>query len=115
MLPSRMQLPLETEDQLKKLKVYTGITPNVAARIAFFKSIESGYIYILNDQKLDGTLVLDKVTWLGETSSITELILKLQYEAYDQRQMARAWAAHVHDGLTSLRNHRSFKDFVGNI
>ncbi|WP_373567718.1 DndE family protein, partial [Pseudomonas syringae] len=30
-----MQLSLDTEEQLKKLKAYTGITPNVAARIAF--------------------------------------------------------------------------------
>ncbi len=115
MLPNRMQLSLDTEEQLKKLKAYTGITPNVAARIAFFKSIESGYIYTRDDKKLDGALVLDKITWLGETSSVTELVLKLHYEDYDPKQMAKAWAAHVHDGLASLRNHRSLKDFVSAI
>lgn len=36
MLPNRMVLSRQTEDQLKKLKGYTGITPNVAARLAFF-------------------------------------------------------------------------------
>lgn len=35
MLPNRMVLSRQTEDQLKKLKGYTGITPNVAARLAF--------------------------------------------------------------------------------
>lgn len=112
MLPNRMQLSLDTEDQLKKLKAYTGITPNVAARIAFFKSIESGFVYTLDDKKLDGALVLDKVTWLGETSSVIELLLKLHYDSYDPKEMAKAWAAHVHDGLASLRNHRSLKDFL---
>lgn len=115
MLPNRMQLSIETEEQLKKLKAYTGITPNVAARIAFFRSVESGYTYTPDEKKLDGALVLDKVTWLGETSSITELVLKLHYESYDSKLMAKAWAAHVHDGLASLRNHRSLKDFVGAI
>lgn len=115
MLPNRMQLSQETEEQLKKLKAYTGITPNVAARIAFFKSVESGFIYIPDENKPDGTLILDKVTWLGETSSITELVLRLQYEDYDSKLLAKAWAAHVHEGLASLRNHRSLKDFVSAI
>ncbi|WP_146685594.1 DndE family protein, partial [Escherichia coli] len=30
MLPNRMALSRQTEDQLKKLKGYTGITPNIA-------------------------------------------------------------------------------------
>lgn len=36
MLPNRMVLSRQTEEQLKRLKGYTGITPNVAARLAFF-------------------------------------------------------------------------------
>lgn len=35
MLPNRMVLNRQTEEQLKRLKGYTGITPNVAARLAF--------------------------------------------------------------------------------
>ncbi|MBW2858615.1 DndE family protein, partial [Escherichia coli] len=34
MLPNRMVLNRQTEEQLKRLKGYTGITPNVAARLA---------------------------------------------------------------------------------
>ena len=41
MLPNRMQLSKNTEEQLKKLKAQTGITPNISARIAFFKSVEN--------------------------------------------------------------------------
>lgn len=115
MLPNRMQLSLETEEQLKKLKAYTGITPNIAARLAFFRSIESGYVYTQDERKLDGMLVLDKITWLGETSLVIELILKLHYSNFDPKQMAKAWAAHVHDGAGSLRNHRNLKDFVSAI
>lgn len=45
MLPNRMVLSRQTEEQLKRLKGYTGITPNVAARLAFFRSVESEFRY----------------------------------------------------------------------
>lgn len=107
MLPNRMQLSVDTEEQLKKLKAYTGVTPNVAARLAFFRSIESGFVYKPNSTKLDGSLVLDKITWLGDTLILTELLLKSKYRNMDQKMYVRAWAAHVHDGIAALRNHRS--------
>lgn len=111
MLPNRMQLTSQTEDQLKRLKGYTGITPNISARLAFFRSIESGFHYQLDDRKLDGALVLDKVTWLGETVLATELLLKMNYPELNHRDLVKAWAAHVEEGISALRNHRNLKDF----
>ena len=107
MLPNRMNLSSTTEEQLKKLKAYTGITPNVSARIAFFRSIESDFRYSGNEAKLDGGLVLDKTTWLGETSELTELILKMHYPKLEAKQLQQAWAAHVEDGIASIRNFKS--------
>ncbi|WP_330982111.1 MULTISPECIES: DNA sulfur modification protein DndE [Enterobacterales] len=114
MLPNRMQLSRQTEEQLKKLKAYTGITPNVAARLAFFRSVESDFRYSTEreSRKLDGSLVLDKITWLGETLQATQLVLKMLYPHMEQKDLIKAWAAHVEDGITSLRNCRSFIDFV---
>ncbi|ECG8513413.1 DNA sulfur modification protein DndE [Salmonella enterica subsp. salamae] len=114
MLPNRMALNRQTEDQLKKLKGYTGITPNVAARLAFFRSVESEFRYLpeRDTKKLDGSLVLDKITWLGETLQATELVLKMLYPHLEQKTMIKAWAAHVEDGIAALRNHRSLKDLV---
>ena len=112
MLPNRMQLTQQTEEQLKRLKAYTGVTPNVAARIAFFRSMESGFRYHGDQRKLDGTLVLDKNTWLGETSQVTELLLTLHYPEQDQKELTKAWAAHVEDGIAALRNHRSLNDLA---
>ena len=109
MLPNRMNLTRTTEEQLKKLKGYTGVTPNVSARIAFFRSVESDFRYNLIEVKLDGSLVLDKFTWLGETSDVTELILKIYYPELDTKQHQQAWAAHVEDGIASLRNHKSIE------
>lgn len=51
MLPNRMQLSRQTEEQLKRLKSYTGITPNVAARLAFFRSIENEFRFTDADGK----------------------------------------------------------------
>lgn len=115
MLPNRMNLPKQVEEQLKKLKQYTGVTPNVAARIAFFRSIESGYRYHDDGRKLDGALVLDKVTWLGETSQVTELILQLEYPELDDKESMKAWSAHVEDGAASIRNHKNLIELVRSI
>ncbi|EPE0639890.1 DNA sulfur modification protein DndE [Vibrio cholerae] len=111
MLPNRMNLTRTTEEQLKKLKGYTGITPNISARLAFFRSIESNFRYQGQEAKLDGSLVLDKYTWLGETSDVTELVLKMYYPELDTKGYQQAWAAHVEDGISSIRNHKSLLDF----
>ncbi|WP_134691037.1 DNA sulfur modification protein DndE [Enterobacter hormaechei] len=114
MLPNRMQLSRQTEEQLKKLKGYTGITPNIAARLAFFRSVEGEFRYSseLDSKKLDGTLVLDKITWLGDTLQTTELSLKMLYPHISHKDMMKAWAAHVEDGIAALRNYRSLRDLT---
>uniref|UniRef100_UPI000CFBF2F6 DNA sulfur modification protein DndE n=1 Tax=Cronobacter dublinensis TaxID=413497 RepID=UPI000CFBF2F6 len=101
-------------DQLKKLKGFTGITPNVAARLAFFRSVESEFRYLpeRDTKKLDGSLVLDKITWLGETLQATELVLKMLYPQLEQKTMIKAWAAHVEDGIAGLRNYRTLISIV---
>ncbi|TMX59440.1 DNA sulfur modification protein DndE [Vibrio rotiferianus] len=115
MLPNRMNLTRTTEEQLKKLKGYTGITPNVSARIAFFRSIESDFRYRGQEAKLDGSLVLDKYTWLGETSDLTELVLKMYYPELDSKHYQQAWAAHVEDGIAAIRNHRALSEFSSSL
>ena len=103
-----MQLTKTVEEQLKRLKSNTDITPNVSARIAFFRSVESGFTYTdADEKKLDGSLVLDKITWLGETQLITEQVLKLKYPELEGKVLQSAWAAHVEDGVATLRNHKS--------
>jgi DNA sulfur modification protein DndE len=108
-----MQLSRQTEEQLKKLKGYTGITPNVAARLAFFRSVESEFRYSpeRDSKKLDGILILDKITWLGETLQTTELVLKMLYPQIAQKDIIKAWAAHVEDGIAGLRNYRNLIKF----
>ncbi|MCG9602722.1 DNA sulfur modification protein DndE [Vibrio sp. Isolate31] len=116
MLPNRMNLSKTTEEQLKKLKGQTGISPNVSSRLAFFRSVESGFKYSAEAaKKLDGSLVLDKVTWLGDTQLVTELVLKQAYPDLDDKETMTAWAAHVEDGIAALRNHKNLLDFSNNL
>tara|TARA_R110000765_G_scaffold323962_1_gene415587 strand:+ start:2174 stop:2524 length:351 start_codon:yes stop_codon:yes gene_type:complete len=116
MLPNRMQLNKTVEEQLKKLKASTGITPNVSARIAFFRSIESDYNYQPEiAYKLDGSLVLDKFTWLGKTQLVTELLLKQKYPDLDGRELQSAWASHIEHGIGALRNHKTLVDISLNL
>lgn len=114
MLPNRMVLSRQTEEQLRKLKGYTGITPNVAARLAFFRSVESEFRYSpeRDSKKLDGVLVLDKITWLGETLQTTELVLKMLYPQLEQKMLIKAWAAHVEDGIAAIRNYKNLKSIT---
>jgi len=113
MLPNRMQLNRTVEEQLKKLKANTGITPNVSARIAFFRSIESDYVYQKNiDYKLDGSLTLDKFTWLGKTQLVTELLLKTKYPKLEGKELQVAWASHVEHGVSALRNHKDLSNLI---
>jgi len=116
MLPNRMQLNRTVEEQLKKLKANTGITPNVSARIAFFRSIESDYTYQPNiEYKLDGSLTLDKFTWLGKSQLVTELLLKKKYPELKGKELQFAWASHVEHGVSALRNHKDLSSLIATL
>jgi DNA sulfur modification protein DndE len=111
-----MQLNSTVEEQLKKLKANTGITPNVSARIAFFRSIESDFTYQPNTEyKLNGNLTLDKFTWLGKTQLVTELLLKKKYPGLEGKELQVAWASHVEHGISSLRNQKSLKNLTSSL
>ena len=113
MLPNRMQLSRTVEEQLKKLKGYTGVTPNVSARIAFFRSIESDFRYdTTTEYATNGTLTLDKITWLGRTQEITELLLKHTYPDLEGKQLQQAWAAHVEHGISNIKGIKSLTVFM---
>lgn len=115
MLPNRLQVNSRVEDQLRRLKSVTGIAPNLSARIAFFRSVENGYRFDDMSYKADGKQNMDKAVWLGDTIVATELILKMRYPHLDGRNLMLAWAAHVEDGIASLRNHRTIKEFCSAI
>ncbi len=108
MLPNRLQLNARVEEQLKRLKIATGVSPNISARIAFFRSVESGFrLDYKGGYRTDGKMIMDKATWLGDTSIATELVLRMFYQNLDGKELMQAWAAHVEDGIASLRNYKN--------
>ncbi|HAE0856672.1 TPA_asm: DNA sulfur modification protein DndE [Salmonella enterica subsp. enterica serovar Ohio] len=111
MLPNRLQVNSRVEEQLKRLKSYTGLAPNISSRIAFFRSVESGYRFYGGDYKTDGKMNMDKATWLGDTGVAVELVLKMLYPQLEGRVLMQAWAAHIEDGIASLRNHKDIREF----
>ena len=113
MLPTRgLKLPKDTDELLRRLKQRTKVTPNILSRIAFFKSVESGYRYHDKSIKLDGSLVLDKVTWLGDLSLAIECTLQMLYPELDNKDLEKAWATHVQHGAKSFRSAKSIKDLI---
>nr|WP_155696096.1 DNA sulfur modification protein DndE [Psychrosphaera haliotis] len=108
-----MKINITVEEQLRRLKTQTGIRPNISARIAFFRSIESGYTF---DPKLkyelNSKLELDKVTWLGKTQLVTELLLKKKYPTLDGKELQVAWASHVEHGIGALRSHKYLTEIL---
>ncbi len=104
MLPNRLNLYKATEDQLKAFKQQTGITPNVAARVAFAVSLDKGYIHTDDGTRPDGTLNLDRSTWFGEYITLYEALLVALYPEASSEKLERAWARHVEAGLPDLRN-----------
>ena len=103
MLPNNFRLFQETEDKLKKLKTRTGVTPNVAARIAFFSSIESGYRYTQDDRRTDGSLALNKTVWFGNYEGLVDTLLRDLYPDFDDDGLVKAWASHVRDGEGGIK------------
>ena len=112
MLPNRMTLSKQTEERLRRLKQYTGINPNVSARIAFFRSYENGFAFTNDKIKLDGSMTLDKVTWLGDTLYFVESLLKGRYPNLQRKGMTNAWAAHVEDGTAGIYTSKSLPEFL---
>lgn len=114
MLPNRLNLYKTTEDELKRLKQHTGLTPNVAARLAFAISLREGYMFDLNAERSqpDGTLNLDKITWFGEHLGLYELLLKRTYPSLEGKDLERAWAAHVESGTAKLKGRGRIQELV---
>ncbi|MBT41820.1 MAG: DNA sulfur modification protein DndE [Idiomarina sp.] len=117
MLPNSFSLNKTTEDRLKLLKLRTGVAPNVSARLAFFKSIHSGFKATnWGDYVIDGGLRLDKLTWLGSNQLVIETVLKSYYPRIESvTEMQRVWAMHVEHGSASFHNRYDLGDFVSEI
>ncbi len=102
MLPNKMRISENATNSLRRLQNSTGLTVNIGARLAFFTSLERGYRADLSAEIEHTGRELDKHTWLGTQSRITELLLVETYPSFTKAQLHDAWASHVDDGLSMI-------------
>lgn len=103
MLPNKMRISEKALKSLMRLQGNTGLTPNIGARIAFFKSIEGSFRYNPNRHTIDTKgRELDKHSWLGDHPEIIEMLLKQTYPSLSNRELYHAWNKHVDDGAAII-------------
>ena len=101
MLPNKMKISDIAFNSLRRLQSNVGLTVNIGARLAFFTSIERGYKYQGEEIELNQR-ELDKFTWLGEYSSLVEMLLTENYPTLNKKEMYKAWGSHVDDGAKQI-------------
>jgi len=100
-----MKISESATNSLRRLQANTGLTANIGARLAFFTSFERGFRFDpATDTVEHNGRELDKHTWLGDHSVVTERLLKQAYPSFPKSQLHDAWAAHVNDGATRIEN-----------
>ncbi len=111
MLPNDMKISAKAFNSLKRLQSNIGLTVNIGARLAFFTSIERGFTY--QGQEIELTQrSLDKLTWLGDYSSLVELLLKEKYPTLNKQEMHKAWGSHVEDGAQLIDSKTNISSLV---
>ncbi|WP_349618327.1 DNA sulfur modification protein DndE [Azotobacter salinestris] len=112
MLPHKMKISDKAFNALKRLQNNTGLTVNVGARLAFFASIERGYVWSGEEIELKQR-ELDKYTWLGDYGDLVEMLLKQKYPSLEVKDYYKAWGSHVDDGAFILESKISLSNLLG--
>ena len=111
MLPNDMKISVKAFNSLRRLQSNIGLTVNIGARLAFFTSLERGYTYKGEEIELTQRS-LDKLTWLGDYSSLVELLLKEKYPKLNKQEMHKAWGSHVEDGAQLIDSKTNISSFI---
>jgi DNA sulfur modification protein DndE len=111
MLPNKMKISDKAFNSLRRLQSNVGLTVNIGARLAFFTSLERGYRYQGEAIELNQR-ELDKHTWLGENSSLVEMLLKANYPTLNKQEMYKAWGSHVDDGAQLIDSKTNISSLI---
>lgn len=116
MLPNKMKISESATNSLRRLQSNTGLTANIGARLAFFKSFEGGFRFDPATETVEHTgRELDKHTWLGEHGTVSERLLKGAYPNFTKSQLHDAWVAHVDDGSAKIERSNSILSLFSKI
>jgi DNA sulfur modification protein DndE len=111
MLPKRMHISKTATEALRILKGRTGLTPNIACRVALVKSLEEGKEGGLRKVDLTGS-EFNAPTLFGEQGDAIGALVKQVHGLIDQKQAALVIASHIEHGLEKLRRARSIGEFL---
>ena len=112
-LPSRIKLSRVTTIKFQTIKNKTGITPNILARIALMKAIESGSDF--KNSKMEDTdgQELNRDVLFGEYANSYEILLRQyinEYHAGDQ--ITDVVSALIEIGSHKMGHIRSIQELV---
>ena len=102
MLPNRFRISKASTDALKVLKARTGVTPNIACRIALMLSLERGRTGGQREVDLEGAELYTH-TLFGEASQIYEYFLKQVHGDVDSKKITHIVASHIESGTEELK------------
>lgn len=111
MLPKRMHISKTATETLRILKGRTGLTPNIACRIALVKSLEEGKAGGLRKVDVTGS-EFNAPTLFGDQAAVFEALLKQVHGAMDQKHVAQVISSHIDHGLEKIRRARSVGELL---
>lgn len=113
-LPNKMRISERATNSLRRFQSNTGLTANIGARLAFFTSFDSGFRFDPENGAVEHKgRELDKHTWLGDHSIVTQELLKGAYPSFTKSLLHDAWAAHVEHGATKIESTKSLPSLIG--
>jgi DNA sulfur modification protein DndE len=108
-LPNRFRISKASTESLKQLKARTGVTPNVACRIALMLSLERGSLGGERDVDLEGAELYTH-TLFGEGGQIYEYLLRQVHGDMDPKKLNLVVASHIESGTEELKKIKNLLD-----
>ena len=102
MLPNRIKLSKNSTDKFRYLKMSTGLTPNILARVAIMLSLRSGSSIINITPDTDGQ-ELNKSVLFGDHEYVYEAMIKqFIHETKDTRPISQVISSLVEIGVYKM-------------
>lgn len=111
MLPNRVKLSKTATDKLRNIKVQTGVTPNISARIAIMLSLKDGSsLKNINTSDTDGQ-ELNKSVLFGDHEVVYEALIRQYIHDHDiDEPIQRTVSLLVEAGIHKMGHIKSLTD-----
>jgi DNA sulfur modification protein DndE len=93
------------------VKARTGLTPNIACRIALVQSLEDGKAGGLRKVDLSGS-EFNAPTLFGDHAAVFEALIRQVHGNVDPKQLPTVIASHIDHGLERVRRARSVGELL---